>query len=598
MRKPEDDALTSFLGDPSQVSLSYDEAKRRYVELGDAIRSRYEQEYTAVSVDVVQSRALKDSGSELETQLTFDAYHRWAEAVLGEHACRQSEWAGDGLIALFQQPDAAVWFGKALLEGLGRFNSGLNRLQQPVQIRIGVNTGKVLPGDDSGVGRLASRTLDAAGHLQKHALPNQMLISERTYALLRGMADQFAPVRRDAASLGLCYAYPASSALLEPRGETVPAPAPGGAVPLGWIVGGIAGAAVLGVGVAALLLANRPEGPGSISAAGFPTVTIRQEMSPPAVVTPGGPNNPLSNPTPAVPRVPRGRGVPAAPAQGIAPPAGTPPAAMRWSPALVPWRSPAATSGLPTRLVESPPELRWAVCIGVGQYADSGFAAPGAGGDARAVAALFQRHAAVPPSHIRLLTDGEATLQNIKLAFQWLQRNAVSGRDMLFIYLAGHGLLAPDRPDFRHPAGSGYAFAPADARASDLPNSVVYGLEISAWLAATRSQMIVVLADTAHAGALDVPGLADPGRQLAVFAATGENGRLGPRGPQGSALASALAEGLRGAADLTRDRRVGMEELRRFLEADLPRRTGGQQVPAARTGFGGYLPELQLAAGG
>src|SRR6476620_10451623 len=102
--------LKGLLDGLQSGGLSYDEAKSRYQQLGDAIRARYERETTAVSLDVVHSSQIKAGANPLDAQLAFDAYHRWVEQVLAAHGCGPNEftWAGDGLLAIFEQPEPAV----------------------------------------------------------------------------------------------------------------------------------------------------------------------------------------------------------------------------------------------------------------------------------------------------------------------------------------------------------------------------------------------------------------------------------------------------------------------------------------------------------
>ena len=51
---------------------------------------------------------------------------RWVDSQLRDYAHLDATWAGDGLMAIFEQPEAAVWFGRTLLEGLPRLNRVLN----------------------------------------------------------------------------------------------------------------------------------------------------------------------------------------------------------------------------------------------------------------------------------------------------------------------------------------------------------------------------------------------------------------------------------------------------------------------------------------
>jgi class 3 adenylate cyclase len=601
MDDPEGQAFDRQVEDLLSGKLSYEEAKRRYLQLGDAIQQRYERKITALSLDAVHSREGKEASRALDAQLTFDAYHRWVEQKLSSHGCHSFTWAGDGLLAIFEEPEEAVAVGRALIDALPAFNSRFNRLPRPLQIRIGVHTGPIF-GDSAasaGLGKIASPTFDLAGHLQKSADPNRMLISETTYTLLHEGGGQFVPVRRELPNPGACFAYPPypgslperqtphyGPVLTSPMPQAVPLPAaPQGAPLVPWIFGGV-GIAVL---TAFLVVAFWPKKPVRQAGPGpSQPVAVNPQPVPPSHAA----NRPSEAPPPST--TPPANTTPAAP-----PAQPTPQPAPAWGPSRELWRSPEADSGVPPQFAPSPPERKWLLSIGIGRYRDRAFQADGAGADARFMAQVLARNGGVPEGHSRVLADEDATLDGIKLAFQWLQQNAASGRDTVFVYLSGAGLLAADRPDFRHPSGSGYALAPHDANPQDLQNTMVYGADIAAWLGATRTQTILVLADTSHGAALDVPTAADQGRQFALLAATGVAQRSGTaRGSQASVFAETVAAGLRGEADVNRDRRVSLEELTRLLEREVPRRAGGAQTPQAVGGFGGYLPAFYFAVGG
>ena len=72
--------------------------------------------------------------------------------------------------------------GSHILDRLPRFNAEQNLLRMPFRFRIGIHTGTSLVDLDQGVAY--SSVLDAAGHLQKLADIDGMMISEQTYAEL------------------------------------------------------------------------------------------------------------------------------------------------------------------------------------------------------------------------------------------------------------------------------------------------------------------------------------------------------------------------------------------------------------------------------
>lgn len=595
----DDQAFQAFLTDLQTGSLSYDEARNRYRELGDAIRHRYEREVTALALDVVHSVGAK-SDNALEGQVTFDAYHRWVEDALSHFGCEGSfSWSGDGLLAVFPHPEPAVAAGRHLLDALPMFNARTNRVGRPLQLRVGVHTGPILTDQALGLGKIASQTFDLAGHLQKAAAANQMLVSERTYAHLRELGNDLIPVPAGA-SAGYHFAYPphvtlmgSAPALTAPTASpSAPTNTPASFVP--WMLA-VAGVAVA-VGVLAAVSVLWPRTPGGQStvAAGTPAVVYQEQPLTPVSGTPPTANTPVARPSvpanaPATPVSP-GNG----PVERVLPvPAKTPP---EWEPARVLWRSPDADSGVPPRALPSSPEQKWLLAIGVGKYQEAELSAPGAGNDARYAAAVLQQAAGVPASHVTVLTEEQATLGMCKQGFKWLQQNAVSGRDTVYVYLAGAAMLAPDRPGLSHPGGSGYALFPYDGRLGAVADTAMYGADIAEWLGAIRAQTVVLLVDTNHAAAIDLPATPDAGRGLALLAACGtvQQARARP-GQQAGLFPELLSAGLKGAADANHDGRVVLSELKRYLDLELGRATLGAQTPDLRGGFGGTAPEVEFA---
>ncbi len=622
MQEAEDQAFQDFLHDLQAGKLSFAEAKRRYVALGKVINDRFALEITVLSLDVVQSREVKASGTALQAQATFDAYHRWVLEKLTVYGCRSYNWSGDGLIALFPRPEPAVAAARSLIDGLPDFNADQKLVARDIQIRAGIHTGPVLPhdevtgGESIALGRLASDTLDCAAHLQKTAAPNRLVISQLTFDRLAEGTSGFAPMPSALAGERTCYVYPPTSSPPPAAYQHPPQwahaasddgpsptlyaiPQPGG-LPH-WLT--VTGLTLLGVVVALTgfwLLSHH--GASTRSADGAPAVSQPATMQPVPVAGAAGPPAaaaPVGGATPTAGNAPAANGPAAA---SVPAPANRVPVALAPpAPDRRPWFSTDANSGVPTRVVPSPRDLRWMISIGVERYRDHGLSAEGAEASAQSAVMSLQASYGIPSDHILTLGNEQATGENIKRAFSWLQSKAVSGRDTVIVYLSGIGTVERDRPTLRHPGGSGYVFVPSDAGLADLPDTGIYGADFAAWLAATRAQTILLLADTANAGALaaDLPQQTDPGRQLVLLAASGaaQKGAVGKSG-QPDVFAEVLASALRGDADRNRDQRVSLEELAEYFRSEIPRRSNGAQSPEIRAGFGGYLPELYLAGGG
>ncbi|MGV3719668.1 MAG: caspase family protein, partial [Actinomycetota bacterium] len=399
---------------------------------------------------------------------------------------------------------------------------------------------------------------------------------------------------------GACFAYPAHVTLMGAPALAAPQqPVPTASRPphqpsfIPWLfaVAGVALSVGVVLGVSAIW--PRPQASQSANTTlGAQGPTYREEPA-----APGSAASPVNvaptqsgssegvTPAPAAPAA-------AAPASET-PPQATPP---EWEPSRQLWRSSDAQSGLPPRLLPSPPELKWVLAIGIGAYQDPALAASGAAQDAMLAANALRQNAAVPPDHVRVLTDGQATRDGVKQAFKWLQQSASSGKDTVYLYLTGTALIAPDRSDLKHAGGTGYALLPHDTRLDNATAFAIYGADLAAWLGATAAQTVVLVVDTNHAGACDLPEGADAGRGIALLASAGavQQGRT-RRSQQVGLFAELFSQAIAGAADRDRDGRVALSELKPHLELEMGRATLGAQTVDLRGGFGGQIPDLHFA---
>jgi class 3 adenylate cyclase len=81
-------------------------------------------------------------------------------------------------MTFFESADDSVAAGKAVVTGLARFNESENLLGRPFRVRAGIHTGRSAVDLASGIAY--SPVLDTAGHLQKAAPVDGLLISEET----------------------------------------------------------------------------------------------------------------------------------------------------------------------------------------------------------------------------------------------------------------------------------------------------------------------------------------------------------------------------------------------------------------------------------
>lgn len=135
---------------------------------------------TFMALDIVKSRELKRDEDPFLVQFSFAAYHDFIAGIVLQNRGSIHSTAGDGIMTCFILPANALEAANLILCGLDAFNSNRNRLDTPFQLRIGIHTGSVLVEKSGSINEMFSETLDIAGHIQKSAPANGILLSEIT----------------------------------------------------------------------------------------------------------------------------------------------------------------------------------------------------------------------------------------------------------------------------------------------------------------------------------------------------------------------------------------------------------------------------------
>ena len=138
-----------------------------------------------LDVDVVASRSMKGAGEKAEHIIvSFDRFRTYVGGICDEFEGHVLNSNGDELMCFFESARNAVLAGSAILERLAAFNRDQNLLARPFRFRLGVHTGVSLVDLDAGIAY--SEVLDTAGHIQKQAEPDTLLISGTTLESLPG----------------------------------------------------------------------------------------------------------------------------------------------------------------------------------------------------------------------------------------------------------------------------------------------------------------------------------------------------------------------------------------------------------------------------
>lgn len=187
----------------SAISFSAFSKNRSRMGFGDPVAERHaliqqmmeiqsqlksdEKNVTFLSVDAVGSTKLKTKNDPISVEFTFNEYHNFVESIVRKHGGRIHSTAGDGVTAVFEDPQLAFTAGRALQSGLFEFNQFRNKLHEDLQLRAGIHTGNILaPGKDSTSVNFA-HVIDIAAHMQKEAPIGGLLVSEQTAMYFGGL---------------------------------------------------------------------------------------------------------------------------------------------------------------------------------------------------------------------------------------------------------------------------------------------------------------------------------------------------------------------------------------------------------------------------
>jgi len=242
----------------------------------------------------------------------------------------------------------------------------------------------------------------------------------------------------------------------------------------------------------------------------------------------------------------------------------------------------------------------YVLAVGVSQYANPSFNLGLPAKDARDFANVFtkQKGGLYADVQVRLLTDDEATKDNVLDGLEWLQHE-VTAHDVGMMFLAGHGI---------NDNNGRYYFLPHNADPDKLMRTGVPQSEIRETLS-TLVGKAVFFVDTCHSGnALGtattraaesdinafVNELASAENGVVVF--TASSGRqLSLENPAwgNGAFTKAMVEGISGKADFRRSGRVTLKGLDYYVDERVKELTGGRQSPVSIAPNG--VPDYPIA---
>ena len=250
---------------------------------------------------------------------------------------------------------------------------------------------------------------------------------------------------------------------------------------------------------------------------------------------------------------------------------------------------------------------RWAVIVGVSEYANKGIPPlTYADKDAEALAAFLQtpEGGSFDKDHMRILINRDATLANLRDGMIDFLQQAID-KDLVVIYFAGHGAPDPTRPQNLY-------LLTYDSDPSRLGTTAFPMWDIQTVITRQiQAKKVVVLSDACHSGGISVDvatrGLdvtnsnpinqylaelarAKDGMVVFTASAAGEVSQEFPELGHG-VFTYYLLDGLKGTADTNNDYIVTVNEMMGYVEEQVKRKTRGAQNPTrSQTTYDKELP--------
>ena len=257
-------------------------------------------------------------------------------------------------------------------------------------------------------------------------------------------------------------------------------------------------------------------------------------------------------------------------------------------------------SPVPDPVVDIRPRL-YVLAIGVSEYQHSGVSQLGlAAKDARDFTGVvgLQQGVLYQEVAVRLLTDAEATRDNILDALEWLQRETTA-RDVAMLYFAGHGL---------DDNSGNFYYLPVGADPAALKRTCISKGDIQSTVASVSGKILVFM-DACHSGGLmhdigrrglpaDVTSVinelisAENGAVVFSSATTRQYALENPAWGNG-AFTKALVEGLSGQARTSGQQKITMKTLDAYVAERVKALTEGKQSPV--TVYPPNVPDFPLA---
>jgi adenylate cyclase len=169
-------------------------------EEGEQLLAGHRRQITAVFSDLRGFTSFAEAAEPEELFGVLRDYHRAMGELIVEHGGTLEHFAGDGILVFFndpvQQPDhveRAIRMAVAMRAHFGQLSVGWHKLGYELELGIGVATGYATLGRIGFEGRYdygaIGNVVIMASRLSSEARPNQILLSQRSFAAVEDLVD-------------------------------------------------------------------------------------------------------------------------------------------------------------------------------------------------------------------------------------------------------------------------------------------------------------------------------------------------------------------------------------------------------------------------
>jgi class 3 adenylate cyclase len=147
------------------------------------------REVAFLAIDVVGSVGMKAGEDPASIQYDFEEYRKLVEQIFRARGVLKQAWTPDGVMACFTHVEDACQAGKDVIKSLKIFNRDVKLSKADFSVRCGVNAGLVYFDDTTPLETISDRVIDVAGHMQKNADPNTVLVARKIIEPLRQLEE-------------------------------------------------------------------------------------------------------------------------------------------------------------------------------------------------------------------------------------------------------------------------------------------------------------------------------------------------------------------------------------------------------------------------